>query len=77
MKTENKNIIPFTLYSNTKIGFSFIDRVRILFGKETTVALEIQVDKEVEVISSKARTIVAPIIEKKSKQYSDHVSFDC
>ena len=47
--TEN----PFWIANDTRIRFGFIDRLRILFGKETKVSIRLFVDKEVKIIHPK------------------------
>ena len=55
----------FSIYNNTYTKFGFVDRIRILFGKEISISLDIKVDQEVNVISSNAKTSVEHFLKRK------------
>jgi hypothetical protein len=62
---------PFTIHQTHTIHFSFWDRVKILFGKKTTVWGTIEVDKEVNVLKGTSHTGVENFIEKKQRGYEE------
>jgi|GEM_PF-4373508 len=60
----------FKIYNNTKITFGYMDRLRILFGKELKVSVTIHVEKKVEVFGKMTEhsVYVTPFIKPKSIQ---------
>lgn len=41
----------FKIFNDTKITFGFMDRLRIMCGKEVTVSITIHTEKEVEIFN--------------------------
>ena len=60
----------FKIYNNTKVTFGFMDRLRILFGKEVKVSVTIHAEKEVEVFGKMTEhsVYVTPFTKQKSIQ---------
>lgn len=61
------DITPFKIYQTHVIYFDFLEKIRILFGKKVTVYGELEVDKEVSVLSGSSRTTVDTIFKPKRK----------
>ena len=59
----------FKIYNNTKMTFGYMDRLRILFGKEVKVSVTIHAEKEVEVFGKMTEhsVYVTPFIKPKPK----------
>jgi len=66
----------FKIFNNTRMTFGFMDRIRILFGKQVTVSVTIHADKEVEVFNDMTEhsVRVAPFIEPKPSLMSISVN---
>ena len=45
------NQATFKIFNNTRVIFGFMDRIRILFGKQVTISVTIHADREVEVLN--------------------------
>lgn len=58
----------FGISNRTTIGLGFIDRIRVLFGKEIRINIDIDVDKEVTVVNTYARTTVQPFLKPKPRK---------
>jgi len=69
----------FGLSNRTTIGLGLMDRIRVLFGKEIRVNIDIDVNKEVTVVNTSAKTTVEPFFKPKpSKNDMQPRSFrDC
>jgi len=57
METNAENKSHF-LRNTTRIRLGFMDRIRALFGNEIRVTVNIELDKEVNVLKSDAKTVV-------------------
>ncbi len=64
----------FTIYHSTHHIFSLSDRIRILFGKQVKVYSEIQVDKEVKVGMTLAKTRVDKFIKRTPKHMEQYIT---
>jgi hypothetical protein len=58
----------FGLSNRTIIGLGFLDKIRVLFGKKIRVNIDIDVDKEVTVVSTSAKTTVEPFLKPKPRK---------
>lgn len=72
----------FWLKNNTTVSPSFTDRLRILFGRKIHVSIEISVDREVNVIETKAKgsieTFFPPFITKNTQKVQmANIPFKC
>lgn len=59
------DIRSFEISNRTYINLGFMDRIRVLFGKEVRLNIDIEVDKEVSVLKTDAKTTVAPFFKPK------------
>lgn len=57
---------PFKIFHNSAIEFSFLDRIKILFGQKIKIESEIYVDGEVEILKSETSTRIFKYIKEKS-----------
>lgn len=60
---ENKN--DYQIINHTRFKVSLIDRIRILFGRETKVSITVYTKNEVEVIKTEAIVEVEKFIKEK------------
>lgn len=72
MKTvmPNGQMIEHTdvIYSNIVIKLDFMDRIRVLFGREIYTTLELYTTDTVTTVGSMGRTRVAPIFPNRRPQ---------
>lgn len=70
--------VSFGISNRTYIGLGFLDRIRVLFGKEICVNIDFEVDKEVNILKTEAKTTIQPFFKLKPNkndfmQQSDRV----
>ena len=56
---------PFSIFNRTYIGLSFMDRIRVLFGKEIRLNIDIEVCKEVTVLKTESKVTIQPFFKPK------------
>jgi len=62
---QSNGSLSFGISNITKIGLGFMDRIRVLFGKEIRVNIDFEVNKEVDILKTEAKTTVAPFFKPK------------
>lgn len=60
---------PSIISNRTRIGLGYMDRLRVVFGKEIRVDIEIDTDREVVVSKTTAKTTVQPFFKPKPSKY--------
>jgi hypothetical protein len=60
---------PSVIFNRTRIGLGYMDRIRVVFGKEIRVDVEIDVDKEIVVLKTTAKTTVQPLFQPKPSKH--------
>jgi len=60
--------MAFGISNRTYIGLGFMDRIRVLFGKEIWLNIDMEVDKEVNVLKTEVKITVAPFFKPKSSK---------
>ncbi len=58
---------PFTVFTVSTIGLNFLERIRVLFGKEIVLSLDVELDNEVIVLNTTSSTKVRPFFKPRPR----------